>query len=340
MTDHILFGPELDSGLSYRIPVLHVAGDGAQFAFCEARQGAGGDWDPSFLQMRRKRPGGEWERPVNLCCNPNGPAHNPAPFEVDGDLHLLYLTDYARCFHVFSRDGGDSFSPPEDITYVFEAFRAPDVDWHCIAVGPGGVARLDDGRIVAPVWLGGLEEPRRHNPAKTASIYSDDGGRTWRAGEIVAISELGPSEAQIAPVPGGALISLRNNGPRRRRAFAFSPDGARWEAPELARDVVEINCQGSLLRRGERLYISGPEPQGAPGEDGRMVYERERLTLRASSDYGRSWGGGVVLVPGTAGYSALATSAQGELLCLYETWESWQKMRLILLTLREDELPG
>ena len=327
---------------SCRIPALVALPDGSLCAFCEARLGTGGDWDPMSLRARRRGPDGVWEAARDVARNAHGPVHNPAPFVVGDEVHLLYCRDYARCFHAVSRDGGRTFGEGEDITYVFESFRGRDVpggiDWHCIAVGPGGVTRLEGGRLVAPVWLGGLVDPHRHDPCQTATIYSDDGGTSWHAGEVLDMFRLGPSEAQVVALPkdapARALISLRNQGAQRRRAFASSPDGIGWSKPWLADNVTEINCQGSLIRRGNLLVITGPEPEGEERE--RRV--RRRLTLRASRDWGRTWSRGRVLCEGASGYSALALDGQGNLCCLYETWEDAHLVRLRLLTVPAREL--
>lgn len=337
-----VFGLNSGKGLSFRIPALEMLPDGTLCAFCEARRGTGGDWDPMSLRMRRRTPDGEWQSPVDVAYNAHGPAHNPGPFVVNDELHLLYGMDYARFYHTVSRDGGLTFSEPEDITYVFESFRGRSVpggmDWHCIAVGPGGISQLDSGRIVVPVWLGGLKDPHKHDPCQTATIYSDDCGKTWQAGDVLDMFELGPSEAQTAALPcdapARAVISLRNHGDARRRGFAWSPDGVHWSKPELSADVTEINCQGSLMRMGHLLVTTGPEPQG----DALRKRTRQRLTLRLSRDWGRTWPRSMVLETGAAGYSALAADAQGRLLCLYETWEDPHAMRLELLTVSHDEL--
>ena len=327
---------------SCRIPALVALPDGSLCAFCEARLGTGGDWDPMSLRARRRGPDGVWEAARDVARNAHGPVHNPAPFVVGDEVHLLYCRDYARCFHAVSRDGGRTFGEGEDITYVFESFRGRDVpggiDWHCIAVGPGGVTRLEGGRLVAPVWLGGLVDPHRHDPCQTATIYSDDGGASWHAGEVLDMFRLGPSEAQVVALPkdapARALISLRNQGAQRRRAFASSPDGIGWSKPWLADNVTEINCQGSLIRCGNLLVITGPEPEGEERE--RRV--RRRLTLRASRDWGRTWSRGRVLCEGASGYSSLALDGQGNLCCLYETWEDAHLVRLRLLTVPAREL--
>ena len=120
------------AGLSYRIPALCTLPDGTLCAFCEARQG-GGDWNPMDLIMRRRTPDGRWLDAQTIAGNPHGPVHNPGPFVVNGELHLLYGMDYERFYQVVSRDGGLTFSEPEDITYVFESFRGRDV--------PGGIDR-------------------------------------------------------------------------------------------------------------------------------------------------------------------------------------------------------
>ena len=336
-----VFGAEQGADRSYRIPALLALPDGGLCAFCEARSATGGDWEPMSLSMRRRGADGEWSEESIIAVNEHGPVHNPAPFISGGEVHLLYGMDYARFYHVRSRDGGRSFDAPQDITYAFESFRGRNVpggtDWHCIAAGPGGVTRLESGRIVAPVWIGGLRDPHSHDPCQAATIYSDDGGWSWRAGEVLDMFELGPSESQAAALPLGApaqvVMSLRNRGAQRRRAFAWSQDGAHWTRPRLADDMTEINCQGSLIRRGNLLLATSPQPEG----DALMCRERRRLTLKVSRDWGRTWSRGKVLVEGTAGYSALALDGSGRLLCMYETWEDASRMRLELLTITADE---
>ena len=59
--------------------------------------------------------------------------------------------------------------------------------------------------------------------------------------------------------------------------------------------------------------------------------------LRVSRDEGHTWSKGLVLVEGTAGYSALALQPDGALMCLYETWEDEDMLRQELLTITPDE---
>ena len=76
----------------------------------------------------------------------------------------------------------------------------------------------------------------------------------------------------------------------------------------------------------------------APEGEERERRVRRRLTLRASRDWGRTWSRGRVLCEGASGYSALALDGQGNLCCLYETWEDAHLVRLRLLTVPAREL--
>lgn len=322
-----VFKAGADGFATYRIPALIALPDGELLAFTEARTD-GNDWAAMSLQMRRRDAAGIWGNPVDIVQNAAGPAHNPVPFLTGSQLHLIYGLDYKRFFIISSADGGRSFGPAREITYVFEKMR-DQLDWRAIACGPGGAAAMESGRIVVPVWLGLGTDPNGHSPCRTGSICSDDGGKTWQPGALVESVLFDTSEAQIAPVKGGLIMSLRNGDPSRRRAFSYSTDGLNWMRPELAENVCEVTCQGSILRlpADGRLAITGPEPLDAENILPRPP--RERLTLQVSLDDGRSWQKIGVIEEGPSGYSALAAD-ENTLYCLYERWENPENMDLVL----------
>ncbi len=322
-----VFRAGADGYSTYRIPALIALPDGELLAFTEARSDDD-DWAAMSLQMRRRSADGVWGKPVDVVQNSSGPAHNPVPFWADNKLHLIYGLDYKRFFIISSEDGGCTFGPAREITYVFEQMR-DQLNWRAIACGPGGAVVMENGRIVVPVWLGLGTDPNGHSPCRTGSICSDDGGRTWQPGVLVEPVLFNTSEAQIAPVEGGLIMSLRNGEPSRRRGFAYSRDGLNWTRPELAESVREVCCQGSILRlpADGRLAITGPEPLDAEKILPRPP--RERLTLQVSLDDGRSWQMIGVIEEGPSGYSALA--ADGDMLyCLYERWADSRYMDLVL----------
>jgi hypothetical protein len=81
----------------------------------------------------------------------------------------------------------------------------------------------------------------------------------------------------------------------------------RWGEPWFA--VPDPTCMGSLVR-----HPAGPLVLSSPGSP----RERKALTIRTSSDAGKTWGDGRVLDPRPCGYSCLSVLADGRVGVLYE----------------------
>ncbi len=342
---------------TYRIPALVVTPQQTVLAACEARQSGRGDWDHVDLFLRRSPDGGRTWEPARLLVGqadaPAGLQRNPAAVAaglgrdgvftfnnptwiadpVTGETHLLYCAEYARAFIVTTRDGGATFSRPREITGAFEAFRRRDgYAWRVIAIGPGHGVRLASGRLVAAVWLSTGEGGHAHRPSVVGTIYSDDHGATWQAGELVARDPdplPNPSETAIVEAaPGRVLLGIRSESPRNRRAFATGPDGATgWSSPAFDDNLPEPVCMAGLTRfepavpgLSPVLLFSNPaslerNPRALAGSASRM---RRNLTVRASRDGGLTWPVGLVIEPGPSAYSDLAVASDGTILCLYE----------------------
>jgi sialidase-1 len=330
----------------YRIPVMVAAPrTGTLLAFCEARLTSGGDWGKIDILMRRSTDGGKtWDDSRRVAEPPAGIEKNPVAIEqklgkpgaittgnpvviaddATGAVHLLYCVEYARCFYTRSDDDGVTFGKPVEITSTFDTLKARYA-WRVLATGPGHSIRLTSGRLVVPVWLSKGESGHGHRPSCVATIYSDDAGRTWHAGEIVADhpNPINPSEATVAELSDGrVMINFRHEGPADApakrdkptwRAVSISRDGAGgWEPFHLDRSLPEPICMGGLLRLGKSSLLFA-NPNNA--ED----HRRRNLTVRLSNDDGRTWPVKCVVEPGVSGYSDLACSPDGKwIYCLYE----------------------
>jgi sialidase-1 len=245
-----------------------------------------------------------------------------------GAVHGVYCVEYARCFYTRSDDDGRTWGEPVEVTGAFEGLR-PAYDWHVIATGPGHGVQLRTGRLLVPVWLSTGEGRGAHRPSAVATIYSDDDGRTWRAGSIVVKHPAlnNPSESAAVELSDGrVMLNIRHEGRANEpgangatwRAVTTSPDGATgWAPVRLDKAQAEPVCMAGLLRldrgagKSATILFSNPQPPGG----GR---QRRNLTVRLSDDDGATWPVARVIDFGPAGYSDLAESTDGTVLCLYE----------------------
>ena len=314
---------------SMRIPALVMTNKGTLLAFCEARVGTASDWADIDMIMRRSTDQGKtWEPHIIIAAREGGkPTSNPTPIvDTDGIIHLLYQRDYARAYYMQSKDDGKTWSKAVDITYAFDAFR-PEYDWKVLAPGPGHAIQLKNGRLLVPVWLSDPDKlvPRRsHGPSCVATIYSDDLGKTWSRGDIVANNspELkSPNETTAVQLDDGRImLMMRSPSQVRRKAISYSPDGiGSWSKPVFDDELFEPVCMASIIKvppenkSGKSMLVfSNPDSRNIP------KHPRKNLTIKLSFDDGENWPVQKVLYEGPSGYSDLAVG-KNAIYCLYET---------------------
>ncbi len=351
----------------YRIPGLVVTPKGTVLAYVEARRNGSADWGEIEVHLRRSQDGGKtWEPSRQIAHagariegNPRkktGGDHeqtvnNPVAI-VDrkaGAVEFLYCVNYARCFAMRSVDDGVTWSGPREITETFEPFRTK-YDWKVIATGPGHGIQLRTGRLVVPIWLA-YGKVGDHAPSAAGTIYSDDGGRTWRAGDIAVPNEGGwhnPNESILAPLSDGRVLMMTRSESRpNRKILAMSADGATgWSRPTFHPELWEPICMAGLAAVPSKpgtLLFSNPH-RLARGEGGGEMPagrgKRENLTIQLSRDDGRTWPAKRMLEPGPSAYSDLAVLADGTVLCLYERGEDVRVARFNLEWLEAGSPPA
>jgi sialidase-1 len=330
----------------YRIPTVVVTPKGTLLVACEARKSRS-DWGQIDLLARRSTDGGKsFEKPFLIAPLEGKVERNPAaarqklgkPGEItvnnpvliaarDGTVHFLYCVEYARVFCRKSTDEGATWSKAVEITAALEPLRKTYA-WQVVATGPGHGLETTKGRLIVPVWLSTGAGSGAHRPSIVSTLASDDGGKSWKAGAVVATETeplRNPNETTVAELPDGRImLNLRHESKTRRRAISTSKDGmSGWSPPVLDEALLDPVCMGSLLNVGKTLYFSNLHSTSG----------RVNLGLRRSDDAGKTWKNMTLLHKGPAAYSDLAASPEGRVLwCVYECGEGKDPYRRLTLT--------
>lgn len=307
---------------TYRIPALIATPRGTVLAFCEGRKNGRADSGDIDTVLRRSTDGGKTWGPLQVVWD-DGPntAGNPCPV-VDrdtgtlwllltrnlGDDHTTRIKDRTargtrEAWVTKSDDDGATWAKPWEITATV---KAPDWAWY--ATGPGVGIQLRGGRLLIPCDHTAFPSKmyRAH------AIFSDDHGKTWQRGEAIGDYT---NECQAVELADGAvLMNMRSYHGKNRRAVATSRDGGRtWGEVTLDAALIEPVCQASLIRLpsqekgSDLLLFSNPAST-----------EREKMTVRASRDGGKTWLSARELHRGPAAYSCLSALPNGDIGCLYE----------------------
>ena len=329
----------------YRIPGIVVTTKGTVLAYAEARKNNSADWGEIEIHLRRSIDGGKtWEPAKHIAHSGKrieGQPHAKAGSEQEqtvnnpmaivdretGAVEFLYCVNYARCFSIRSTDDGLTWTEPVEITNTFEPFRAK-VDWKVIATGPGHGIQLKGGRLVVPVWLA-FGKVGAHSPSAAGTIFSDDHGKTWQAGELCLPNEgalSNPNETMIAELSDGrVMLVARSVSKPNRKLITISPDGAKqWSQPVFHDQLWEPICMASIVAYPTKpgtLIFSNPHTLGLDKEGKEIPAgrgKRENLSIKLSRDDGKTWPISKTLEPGPSAYSDLAVLPDGTVLCLYE----------------------
>lgn len=346
-----VFTAGTDGYALYRIPGLVVTAKGTVLAYCEARRVGTTDWDTIDIMLRRSTDGGKtWSERQKISDVPGPKSKNPVATaqklgksddvtynnavafpDHDGTVHMLYCLEYMRCFYIRSTDDGVTWSKPVEITASFEKFRS-EYDWKVLATGPAHGIQLKTGRLVVPVWLSTGTGGHAHRPSVTATIYSDDGGKTWLAGDIAIPNTdewIFPNETVIVELSNGTvMLNARSESKKHRRLVVTSRDGATgWSKPKFDEALREPICMASIVRFsarpvGDKNRILFVNPDNLERADGKAAEgksrDRRNISVKLSYDEGKTWEVNKVLDPGYSAYSDLTVLPDGTVLCLYE----------------------
>ena len=311
---------------TYRLPVLVVSNRGTLLLFCDGRKNDAGDIGKIDPALKRSLDGGKTWGKLQVLQTDKGPRTkigNPSAF-VDrhtGHVHLIFCWNLTRAYAITSTDDGATFGKPVEITETFKQFA---YDWKYFATGHCHGIQLRDGRLVVPIFLNNVPRGQESKGKLQAGvIYSDDHGKTYQAGGLVAFFHQLNESSVFEASDGSLCLNMRARG-LGHRVVARSSDGGRtWTEPKIDKTLPCPTCQASTLslpsKHGKsRVLFSNPATQTS----------RSHLTVRLSYDDGKSWPVAREITRGPAGYSDLAVAGDGTIYVAYENGEKRYSERL------------
>jgi len=318
---------------TYRIPTMVVTDKGTVLVFCEGRKRGRRDSGDVDQIMKRSDDGGKTWSKQTLIYEEGGDAPirvgNPCPIvERNGKVvHLFFTRSLGQClFYTKSIDDGKTWSKivaTSDLPNLKEykkdnflkGFGGSPVQ---LGAGPVHGIHTKRGRLIAPSFCG-----RKGKNGGSCIIFSDDGGKTWAAGGVIpAVKGLHHGECTVVERSDGSLLmNMRTGGTGLYgvgyRTVSVSKDrGMTWSKPVLDKNLPGPGCQGSMIRLNDKeiLFLN----PAVHRRGGFSIRSRRNLTLRLSKDDGRTWTSSRVLNKELSGYSDMAITKEGKILCLFE----------------------
>ena len=311
---------------TFRIPAIIQAKNGNLIAFAEGRKGGRSDTGNIDLVMKISKDRGISWGPLNLVWEDGGnTCGNPAPVLDDQSGQIFLLTtwnlgkdhegdiingssvDTRRIFLIHSKDHGNSWSDPKEITN-----HVKQKNWSWYATGPGSGMQIRSGIHKGRMVLGCDHIEKGTKKYFSHLIYSDDFGHSWNLGGSSPHDQV--NECEVAELPGGTLmLNMRNyDRSKKSRQIALSLDGGlTWQSQRHDEQLIEPICQASLQTHPayHLLLFSNPASEEA----------RENMTLRFSLDWGYSWSKSITLHKGPSAYSDLVVLDDKNIGCLFES---------------------
>jgi sialidase-1 len=328
---------------SERFPNVVVAMDGTVVT----------SWGRNSHQIRRSEDGGKTWGPLITVSAYNWWQNNyPVPGFQGGGLTVDENTGDILTFvedghppspqYIFrSRDHGKTWEQEEVTIHPDSKGNMPS--FH---MNETGITLLNSeyaGRLIRPSRYYGRSRvergPETWSGMYTNAMYSDDGGKTWQTSE--PFPAYGTGEASIVELSDGTIFydsrrTYSNDGldPRWRHIARSHDGGHTWEDLEVS-DVLpdgpqhhDYGLMGGLVRLPVEghdilLFSNVDVPVDEEVDWGQRTTLRERGTIWASFDGGKTWPVKRLVTGESFAYSSLAagregTPSEGLIYMLYE----------------------
>ena len=334
---------------TFRIPSIIKTKSGALLAFAEGRKNNASDSGDIDLVLRRSENNGKtWGDLIvirddgdNVCGNPSPVLDNKtgnifllSTWNLGRDTERMIINetseDTRRIYVMSSGDDGNSWSEPTEITKDVKKDN-----WTWYATGPVHGIQIQNGS-----HKGRMIIPCDHIESKSKKyyshiIFSDDGGNSWEVGGITPQDYV--NECTVVEInKGKLLLNMRNyDRSQENRKISVSDDGGiTWGNIYSDETLIEPICQASLLR----YSFSGKYKKHLMFLNPSDKKKRINMTLKLSSDYGKTWNSKLVLHTGPSAYSDLTRLNGDGIGCLFEAGVSSPYEGIVFKEVKIDDL--
>ena len=315
--ESVVFKSGEDGHKTYRIPAIISLQDGTLLAFSEGRVNDDGDFGNIDLVMKKSVDHGKsWSALETVVDQNQLQAGNPAPvvdlldpYHPSGVVYLFYNTGnnhegevrkgngVREVWYIRSFDGGTTWETPVNITLQIHKPLQPNFnssynfkeDWRTYANTPGHAFQFLSGKYKGRIFI-----PANHSQGSPQSrfheyqahgFYTDNHGESFKFGASISIP--GSNEATATELSNSKMImSIRNQaGDIKRRIIGVSSDGGEhWDTAYYDQQLIDPNCEGSLLTIGFAKGKAIIAHCNAASEE-----RRDNLTVKISYNEGKTW---------------------------------------------------
>lgn len=268
-------------------------------------------WGNSGVVIRRSSDGGKTWGSAITVAKAGYLGGGTTVDDQSGDI-LIFVEDRqppAPLTVYRSRDDGKTWQAQKTVIEVDELGNTPSMHMneHGITLKRG----KHRGRLLRPTRFYGRGGEAEWSKQYTNAIYSDDGGKNWKTSK--PFPENGTGEAALVELSNGQIYyNSRMHWAKRphnkRRREAWSDDGGvtwkDWRVIDVLPDGDQgrtYGCMGGLtrlpLKDRDILIFSNLDTDAS---------HRERVSVWASFDGGKTWPIKRLVDPGRSGYSSLA----------------------------------